>query len=291
MAGKRRARRGHARHANRRRARNAARGNNFMEDGARDFSEEISELGRKFGKDAGEWGRQLGRDMEESGGKISAWLGFIMSVTFGIIALLLFILALGFVNTMMNSMILTNVTAFLIQNLGLLVILSVLSAVANRFGRYRSSTISLLVIPLAAAYNTGIVWFIASIIRIVNASTSIVAVTGLMQGLLDHLDIIFFLFILLGILKHSKSHRFYEVREAKGKYENRAGKGRMRRLYRSGNDRILGGVCGGIAEYLGIDPTIVRLLWILFMLMGGAGVLLYIIAWIIIPRNPKHKWK
>jgi phage shock protein C len=63
-----------------------------------------------------------------------------------------------------------------------------------------------------------------------------------------------------------------------------------KRLYRSGKERILGGVCGGIAEYFDVDPTIIRLVWILFIFGFGSGILAYIIAWIIIPRNPKHKW-
>ena len=63
-----------------------------------------------------------------------------------------------------------------------------------------------------------------------------------------------------------------------------------KRLYRSGKDRILGGVCGGIAEYLSTDPTLIRLAWVLFTFAGGSGVLAYLIAWLIIPRNPKHKW-
>ena len=64
----------------------------------------------------------------------------------------------------------------------------------------------------------------------------------------------------------------------------------IKRLYRSGNDKILGGICGGLAEYLNIDPVIMRLIWIAFSLVYGAGILVYIIAWVIIPRNPKHKW-
>ena len=64
----------------------------------------------------------------------------------------------------------------------------------------------------------------------------------------------------------------------------------IQRLYRSGTDRIIGGVCGGIGEYLGWDPVVVRLLWVIGTLAWLAGLLLYIIAWIIIPRNPKHKW-
>lgn len=56
-----------------------------------------------------------------------------------------------------------------------------------------------------------------------------------------------------------------------------------KRLYRSTKDKILGGVCGGVAEYFDVDPTIVRLIWILLTLAWGAGLLLYIIAWIIVP--------
>ena len=59
-----------------------------------------------------------------------------------------------------------------------------------------------------------------------------------------------------------------------------------KKLYKSNQNKMLDGVCGGIAEYFGIDPTVVRLLWVLFSLMGGSGILAYIIAAIIIPRNP-----
>lgn len=59
-----------------------------------------------------------------------------------------------------------------------------------------------------------------------------------------------------------------------------------KKLYKSNQNKMLDGVCGGIAEYFGIDPTVVRLIWALFSLMGGSGILAYIIAAIIIPRNP-----
>ncbi len=56
-----------------------------------------------------------------------------------------------------------------------------------------------------------------------------------------------------------------------------------KRIYRS-QDAMLGGVCGGLAEYLNVDPTLIRLAWALTFLLGGAGLLAYIIAWIIIPK-------
>jgi len=56
-----------------------------------------------------------------------------------------------------------------------------------------------------------------------------------------------------------------------------------KKLTKSSN-RMICGVCGGIGEYLGIDPTVVRLLWVIFSFMGGAGLLAYIVAAIIVPE-------
>jgi len=59
----------------------------------------------------------------------------------------------------------------------------------------------------------------------------------------------------------------------------------IKRLYRSRTERMIGGVCGGIAEYFNVDPTLVRLAWVL-LLFAGMGGPAYVIAWIIIPEHP-----
>ena len=61
------------------------------------------------------------------------------------------------------------------------------------------------------------------------------------------------------------------------------------KLYRSKKDCVIGGVCGGIAEYFNIDSTLVRLLAVLIFFFGGSGIIAYIIGWIIIPQNPNGK--
>ncbi len=58
---------------------------------------------------------------------------------------------------------------------------------------------------------------------------------------------------------------------------------KLKNLYRSRTNYKIAGVCGGIGEYLGIDPTLIRLAWILATCLGGSGIVAYIIAWMVIP--------
>ena len=61
----------------------------------------------------------------------------------------------------------------------------------------------------------------------------------------------------------------------------------MKKLYRSRTDKKIAGVCGGIAEYFGIDATVVRVIFILLLLPGGLpGFLPYLVLWIVVPKEP-----
>jgi len=93
------------------------------------------------------------------------------------------------------------------------------------------------------------------------------------------LIIIFFFYfigaILYFIFSKSMEGKLMKTKNVKGK-----------KLLRSKKNRIIAGVCGGIGEHLGVDPTIIRLLWVLLTFFsGGVGVLAYIIAWVIIPEK------
>lgn len=96
------------------------------------------------------------------------------------------------------------------------------------------------------------------------------------QKLFWAIIILFFHFIgaLLYFLFSNIQGKNMKIKNLKGK-----------KLLRSRKNRVIAGVCGGIGEYLGIDPTVVRLLWVVFTLMAGVGILAYIIAWIIIPEK------
>ncbi|MBN1199179.1 MAG: PspC domain-containing protein [Bacteroidales bacterium] len=64
-----------------------------------------------------------------------------------------------------------------------------------------------------------------------------------------------------------------------------------RRLYRSTSDRVIGGVASGLASYFKLDPLLVRLLFVIFTLVGGGAVLIYIILWIVTPDEPKENYQ
>lgn len=63
----------------------------------------------------------------------------------------------------------------------------------------------------------------------------------------------------------------------------------MQKLYRSRKDKMIAGVCGGLAEHFGIDPVIVRLIAVVLLLPGGLpGVLPYLILWVLVPLAPEN---
>lgn len=59
-----------------------------------------------------------------------------------------------------------------------------------------------------------------------------------------------------------------------------------KKLYRSTTDKMIGGVAGGLAEYFDIDATLIRVLFVVIVFLGGGGILAYIILWIVVPQRP-----
>ena len=61
-----------------------------------------------------------------------------------------------------------------------------------------------------------------------------------------------------------------------------------KKFYRSRKNRVIAGICGGLAEYFDVDPIIVRLITLILVLSAGAGLIAYIIAWIVVPEEPDN---
>jgi phage shock protein C len=62
---------------------------------------------------------------------------------------------------------------------------------------------------------------------------------------------------------------------------------KTRRLYRSRTDRKLAGVCGGLAQYFNTDATLMRVLFVVLALLGGPGLVIYLVLWIVVPEEPE----
>jgi len=70
--------------------------------------------------------------------------------------------------------------------------------------------------------------------------------------------------------------------------ETQAASAGLKRLYKSRRDKMIDGVCGGIAEYFNVDATIIRILFVAMAFLGGAGVILYLVGMVLMPANPEH---
>jgi phage shock protein C len=68
---------------------------------------------------------------------------------------------------------------------------------------------------------------------------------------------------------------------------NRSAVVQTRRLYRSRTDRKLAGVCGGLAQYFNTDATLMRVLFVILALLGGPGLVIYLVLWIVVPEEPE----
>lgn len=262
-------------------ARKSARLNKRVED----FSEELESIGHRAERQGRGWDSWFHRTFGVVGPFISA--------LFGIIIFALCVTALGIVDEQTGSPVLGSIHTFLLGKEGVFFLIFLFfsyMSYLSRANREAYAPFSPILGGIAAAVAF---WLVAEAMHVVNVHLGISALAVVSSWIIGHLLWIFALALFVGYLalvvaKACNGHAHVETARVQARYV--AEKGGIHRLYRSGKDRLLGGVCGGIAEYLGVDPVIIRLLWVICVFLWGAGVLAYIVAWIIIPRNPAHKW-
>ncbi len=244
----------------------------------------------------------LGKKMEKKGNKCCAWyrntfgiagplistIFWLACITFGIWALKFLVLSTGVVP-------LAGTYDFFLGNIEIFFLIILLSSYLSYF-RSVSPKAYAVVSPLSAAFDiTVFLWVAANIVQIINVGLKNEVLLNCADYALSNLAAIFILFTFLEYfvlfirLVAGFGRTFDKASAPCPPARKNAGSG-SRRIYRSGKDKIVGGVCGGIAEYLNVDPVIIRLIWAVSILFYGTGLALYIIAWIIIPRNPDHKW-
>jgi len=255
-----------------------------IEKGVEHFSKELEHLGDGFEK-----------RMEQKGEEWNSWfhntfgaVGPLLSSILGIIILAIGIRALALINFGLGSAILQSLHDFLLSHMGMFFLVflffsyaSYVSKSSERGFRTVKPTISALGIVVS-------LWIAIKAFEAVNVHMQIQVLGSIARFVEGTLFWIFWLAMIVGYvaLLFGDSCPGKERRITVSKPKTH-----VRRLYRSGDDKILGGVCGGLADYLNVDPVIIRLLWVIGTLLSlGTGIIAYIIAWIIVPRNPKHRW-
>ena len=81
---------------------------------------------------------------------------------------------------------------------------------------------------------------------------------------------------------------FGERRGNTARQEDEEAEPETRRLYRSRTDRSIAGICGGLADFFGLDPSLIRIATLILILFGGLSLWVYIILWLIVPKAPKR---
>jgi phage shock protein PspC (stress-responsive transcriptional regulator) len=257
-----------------------------LEERAEDFEQEVESLGRQFERDVEIGEKRIARGWHSTFG----FIGPLITSIFGIVLFIIFLWFLGFFAFASNTAFLLAIRYFLASNLGLFFLLFLLFGYADYFKRISPKAYRAVWPLVSAAKFAATVWVIASVIVISGIGCGAPLLRDASVYALGVLPWIFVFIAALGYLVLALSPR-HGMEKGEIQMASRQKKGGIKRLYRSGRDKVLGGVCGGIAEYLNVDPVIIRLIWVVGALIWGAGIVLYIIAWIIIPRNPEDKWK
>jgi len=259
-----------------------------------------------FAEEVGDLGNRIGRRFEEKGESWDSWfhrtfgvVGPLISSVFGLLVFALVIWVMGIAN-FSGSVFLLSIRSFLMSSIGIFFLIFLFFSYASYFSKINRKAYAPFS-PLVMAAGIGIVlWIIGHVFGMVGDYTGILTLSLTGQFLTGSaLFQLFFVVLLIGYVvyfvrgylgKPVASEERIVMKRPAAVRASRSGP-EIRRLYRSGKDKILGGVCGGIAEYLGVDPVIIRLIWVISVFAWGFGILAYIIAWIIIPRNPDHKWR
>ena len=261
-----------------------------LERGFEEFGEELEGSFKRLEEHGKEWEAKAKSCWYRTFGPIGPFVESLIGLFFVFIG----ILVLEFMNTVLHTAFIANLSFFLHSHLPIFFVLFMFFNYA-KYMRMVAPKTYYLIKPLTIALGLTVgLWFIAWGLRIVNISVDISIFESISSWILTNLAGLFIAFAVLAyvimiIIRSQevsvvKEKKISKPKKTKGKVIYSGG-----RLYRSGSERILGGVCGGLGEYLGIDPVLIRLGWVVFSLFYGAGILAYLIAWIIIPRNPKDK--
>ncbi len=259
-----------------------------------------------FGKEVEQIGKRIEATFEKTGKQVDTWydktfgvFGPVLSALIAFIVLFIVIYIFSFFGRTRPWML--EISTFLESLLIIFLVIFFLSSFSNYFSkkvqpfRFVSPIIGAIVF---------MVWFwvginILAIIAFQFDLELIQTFTDFFEVLIFPLALLILLIGYLGVITSMKQedkegrkiHEDVKKETQSSDAQQTEYQESYKRLYRSGKERVLGGVLGGLAEYLNVDPIVIRILYVLlfFSSIGFIG-LAYFVGWIIIPRNPNHQW-
>ncbi len=241
-----------------------------------------------FGEEMEIFGDRLGEELESTyHGLFGAFGPFIWSLV-GLVLLGVLIWALYSIGDAIPSTFFIAAGDFVLTYLALFFLLLLLFNYSSYFSKRYPKKFK-FISPITTALSIIVwIWIIGRLFLIMEPQldTLSYAVRSLHGNLLTIFLLLLILFYLLLLINESKESKGGIYMEDEWKEDSD-----IKRLYRSGKDKLLGGVCGGVGEYFKIDPVLVRIIWVVLAVASlGTAILVYIILWILIPRNPRHRW-
>ena len=249
-----------------------------------DFGEEMEDFGDRFEEEMESFTDELESRYHSFFGAVGPFLWSLI----GLVFLGILVWALHWIGEAIPSTTFISAGDFILNHLALLFLLLLIFNYSSYFSKRYSERFK-FISPITTALSIVVwIWIIGRLLLLMDPQFDSIsfAVRSLLGNLLTIFLLLVILCYLLLVIKES--------RESEGKiymkdyWEKDQD---IKRLYRSGKDKLVGGVCGGIGEYFKIDPVIVRIVWVILAVASfGTAILVYIILWILIPRDPKHRW-
>ena len=255
-----------------------------------------------FGEEMEQIGKKLEKKVESKSKHVESWydttFGVLGPVLSALIAFVIFFIVINILSFFgQNRPWMQEISTFLESLLLLFLVIFLLSSYSHYFSKkfkpFR------FVSPLIGAI-VFMVWFWAAIqiLGIIANQFNLALVqtfTSFFEALIFPLAVLILLLGYVGVITSSKQEQVMKTTKDQSETEKDTDKHTeqmdYKRLYRSGKDRMLGGVLGGLSEYLNVDPTIIRILYVLLLFASvGFIILAYFVGWVLIPRNPDHQW-
>lgn len=260
-----------------------------------DFAQEMESIGKRIEREFEDVGKDFGRWSDST-------LGILGPLAWSLVGLVVFVLIMAVMWIIGGSVhVFRDISDFFLANIWLIFALGLLFSYSNFFSRKYKERFRWVQPILTALGLVFALWLASEIMHIVAVNYDLVTIEDISSILSNFLWLIFMVVLIVGyvaFLVSLLSTGGVTAQEPRAPYAppgttpRHTAEGEYKRLYRSGRNRMIGGVCGGMGDYANIDPNIIRVIWIILLVVTfGLAIIAYFVCWIVIPRNPNDFWE